>query len=193
MRLQKSTTLLILISLAALAFLQPKTAATHLNIEPHNQNIEPKLTTSKAIKLIGIEVGTTNQAETNPATAKIPALYGRYYQDHIAEKTPHKKKDGSMLGVYTNYESDHTGAYTLVIGLEVTSLESIPAGLTGITIPAAKYLIFPARGPMPKALIETWTHIWNYFPGHPNHPRAYTTDYEIHRSDDSADIYIAVK
>ena len=196
MRNSNRLVLLIVVSLAAFGYAQPKPAARirHLIIETkQNRAMEPKLTTSEAIKVIGIEVGTTNQLEMNPATAKIPGLYARYYQDHIAEKIPHKKKDGSMLGVYTNYESDHTGAYTLVIGVPVTSLDAIPAQMTGVTIPAGKYLVFQARGPMPQALIETWTTIWNYFPGHPGYKRAYTTDYEIHRGEDSADIYVAVK
>lgn len=193
MRGSKPTMLFIFISLAALVYPQLKSAKPASIETKQNRAMEPKISTSDAIKLIGIEVRTTNQQEMDPATAKIPGLYGRYYGDHIADKIPNQKKGGAMLGMYTKYESDHTGAYTLVIGMEVTSLDSIPSGMTGMTIPPAQYLVFPARGPMPKALIETWTNIWNYFPGHPSHQRAYTTDYEVHRGDDSADIYIAIK
>jgi predicted transcriptional regulator YdeE len=64
--------------------------------------------------------------------------------------------------------------------------------MTGVIIPAERFLVFRARGPMPKALIDTWTSIWDYFLGGFNHKRLYTTDYEIHRSADSVDVHVAV-
>jgi predicted transcriptional regulator YdeE len=155
--------------------------------------MEPKLTTTKEIKLIGVEVRTTNKQEMDPASAKIPGLWGRFFQEQIAEKIPNKKSGGVLLGVYTKYESDYTGPYSLLVGTEVNILDAIPEGMTGLTIPAGKYLVFAAEGPMPKALVDSWTHIWSYFAETSSYQRAYTTDYEMHYSNDKADIYIAIK
>ena len=155
--------------------------------------MEPRLTTTKEIKLIGVEVRTTNKQEMDPATGKIPGLWGRFFQEQIAEKIPNKKPGGVLLGVYTKYESDYTSPYSLIVGAEVNSLDAVPEGLTGLTIPAGKYLVFVAEGPMPRALIETWTHIWSYFSDTSSYQRAYTTDYEVHQSNDKADICIAIK
>ena len=158
-----------------------------------NLQMEPTLTTRKEIKLIGIAVRTTNQQEMDPATAKIGGLWGRFFQERIADKIPNKALLESTLAAYTKYESDHTGAYDLIVGREVNSLSSIPVGMTGLTIPAGKYLLFTAKGPMPRALIDTWAYIWNYFAMHSGHRRSYATDYELHQADDNVEIYIAIK
>jgi predicted transcriptional regulator YdeE len=155
--------------------------------------MEPELTTREEVMLIGIEVRTTNQHEMSPATAKIPGLWGHFHEDQVAKKIPNRKPGGAQLGVYTKYETDHTGPYTLIVGMEVAGLSSIPAGMTGLAIPAGQYQAFTARGPMPQALIDTWIYIWNYFSGNTSYQRAYTTDYEVHLGSDGADIYIAVK
>jgi predicted transcriptional regulator YdeE len=127
-----------------------------------------------------------------PSTAKIPGLWGRFLDESIAEEIPNKKPGGTVIGAYTKYESDHAGPYSLIVGLEVSSLESIPGGMTGLVIPRGHYLVFTAQGSMPTALIDTWTSIWNYFPQESSHKRLYTADYEVHRSNERVDVYVAV-
>jgi predicted transcriptional regulator YdeE len=178
---------LIVFLCPAISGAQQETANTE---RPH---MEPTLTTREEIKLVGIAVRTTNQQEMNPATAKIPGLWERFFQGMIADKVPNKTSFESTLAAYTKYQSDYTGAYDLIVGREVNNLSSIPAGMTGITIPAGKYLRFTATGPMPKALIDTWAYIWKYFSKNSQYQRAYTTDYEVHESNDKVDIYIAIK
>ena len=164
--------------------------------EPANTErprMEPTLATREEIKLVGIAVRTTNQQEMNPATAKIGGLWERYFQELIANKISNNTSFESTLAAYTKYESDYNGAYDLIVGREVNSLSSIPAGMTGVTIPAGRYLRFTATGSMPKALIDTWTYIWKYFSKSSQYQRAYTTDYEVHESNNKVDIYIAIK
>lgn len=154
--------------------------------------MKPQLLATPEILLIGIETRTSNRDEMTPATAKIPALWGRFFQEGMAERIPTRKPDGFTIGAYTKYESDHTGPYSLLIGPEVTSIESIPRGMASLMIPAGEFLVFNAQGPMPKALIDTWMAIWNYFHDGAKHRRLYTTDYEVHRSADRVDVHIAV-
>jgi len=160
--------------------------------------MEPTLTALPETKSVGVELRTSNAREANPVTAQIPGLWRRFMEENLIEKIPNRKEAGVILGVYTNYESDHSGMYSLVLSTEVTSLDSVPEGLVGLTIPAARYLVFPARGPMPDATIETWQKIWSYFTPSSKIQRAYTVDFERHQWDaetqqPEVDIHIAVK
>jgi predicted transcriptional regulator YdeE len=155
--------------------------------------VESRSEARAEIEVIGIEVRTTNREEMDPATARIGRLWERYFGDDVAARVPNRKPGGALLAVYTRYESDHTGAYSLIVGPEVTSLAVIPEGMTGATVLAARYRVFTARGPMPGALIETWGRIWGYFPTAAGEERAYTTDYEVHYGGDGADVCIAVR
>jgi predicted transcriptional regulator YdeE len=155
--------------------------------------MEPKLTTLDARIAAGIEVRTTNREEMSPATAKIPGLWRRFYQERLLEKIPSKKPTGMPMGVYSKYKTDHTGPYYLLAGTEVSSLDELPGGMTGVTISGGKYLVFTAQGPMPKILIETWMTIWDYFSKSSIYKRAYTTDFELYRGEDAVDIHIAIK
>jgi predicted transcriptional regulator YdeE len=60
-------------------------------------------------------------------------------------------------------------------------------------IPAQKYLKFTARGAQPSSIMKAWANIWSYF-GKSDHPmRAYTDDFELYKSPELVEIYIAVK
>ena len=154
--------------------------------------MNPTLVTVPRMSVAGLEVRTTNRAEMNPATARIPGVWARFSQESLMERTPARKADGVPLGVYSKYETDHTGPYSLLAGVEVDD-SAVPKGLAGVTIEEGSYLVFPARGPMPQTLIETWMAIWDYFTKNDAHQRAYTTDFELYRGADAVDIHIAVK
>lgn len=154
---------------------------------------EPELITRDAFTATGVEVRTDNAREMNPATARIAGLWQRFFQENVPGKLPDKKPAGVPLGIYTDYESDHTRGYTLIAGVATTQAGAAPAGMRTVTVPAGKYLVFTASGPMPQALIETWGAVWNYFSSNPRYARAFTTDFEEYLSDDKVAVYIAVK
>jgi predicted transcriptional regulator YdeE len=143
--------------------------------------------------IVGIEVRTTNSAEAVSETAKIPALWARFFQ--VEEAIPNRIDPGVILAAYTRYESDHHGAYSLIVGAEVGAPASVPAGMTGLAIPPARYLVFTAKGEMPGALIRTWMKIWQYFSVTTEYQRAYTTDFERHDKNAKATVavYVAIK
>ena len=154
----------------------------------------PELVHLPSSTVVGIEVRTTNAAEANPATARIGALWKRFYSEGVAAKVPSPAHPSRVYGVYRDYESDHRGPYTLLVGCPVSKKGEVPQGLVAATIPEADYLVFTAKGPMPKALIETWGVIWRHFGAPGERPRAFTTDFEVHDSKDPerASIHIAV-
>lgn len=153
----------------------------------------PEFKSVSAFKAIGIEVRTSNDVEMNTASAKIPELWGRFYQQKIPANITRAKTAARVVGVYSKYVSDHSGPYSLLAGVEVSTLDTIPEGMTGIAIPADTYLVFTAHGSMPQALIQTWGVIWSYFSQGQKYQRSYTYDFELYQASDRVDIHIAVK
>lgn len=142
--------------------------------------MDPRPTTLKELKLVGIETRTSNADESDPAKARIPGLWKKFYEDGISKKTPEIVTPEMVFAVYTNYESDHNGKYSLILTSEVKNLKQIPEGFTGITVPPSKYLVFLAKGKLPEAIIETWKEVWKYFSQSRDHKRTYAADFEIY-------------
>ena len=114
-------------------------------------------TTSPEFKIIGIALRTDN----SPAgLQKLGAHWQRFFQEQILEKIPNKASP-KTYAVYTDYESDHTNAYTLILGAKVSEASTkAPEGLVAHTIPGQSYAVVTARGSMPQALIKSWQEIW---------------------------------
>jgi len=155
--------------------------------------LEPILTVLPAIHAVGIEVRTNNALEMDSSKARIPSHWQRFFQEGTAGRIPNTIPHSVPLGIYTDYESDYRGTYSLIAGVETIDLHSIPNGMRGLTVPGGEYLIFSANGQMPRALIETWTFIWNYFSENSRYERTYTTDFERYENEKSVAIHIAVK
>lgn len=123
--------------------------------------------------VIGISIRTTNK---NGQSAKdIETLWDKFWGEEIQKRIPNKVND-DIYAVYTEYETDFTGPYTVIIGLPVSSLENIPKGLVGITIEKTVYQKFVSKGKMPEAILNTWMEIWQ----NENLSRSYKSDFTIH-------------
>lgn len=123
--------------------------------------------------VIGISTRTTN---ANGQSGKdIEALWTRFWGEEIQAKIPNKVND-DIYAVYTDYESDYTGAYTLIIGLKVNTLDDIPPGYAGLEIEAATYEKFVSKGKMPEAVFNTWLDIWQ----NKELKRLYKSDFTVH-------------
>lgn len=135
--------------------------------------------------LYGLTVRTKNTNEANPSTAKIAPLWERFF----SEIAPSLKNGAIVYGVYSNYESDASGEFdiTACTNLEIPSLNSV-------IVNKGKYLVFSAKGDMPKVVIDTWGEIWKYFSSNEHeYERAYITDYEVYKNDQEIDIWIGIK
>ena len=143
-----------------------------------------------AFKVIGISVRTNN----NVGGKDIENLWGKFMGEDIFEKIPNKTSY-DVYGIYTDYESDHTGNYTAIVGCHVSSLEEIPENMVGITIPASNYEIFTAKGKTPECVYGKWTDIWE----DKALERTYSTDFEVYGTksqnpiEAEVDIFIAVR
>jgi predicted transcriptional regulator YdeE len=138
-----------------------------------------------AFDIIGISVCTTNQY--GRSQKDIGELWTRFMSEGIMEKIP-GKESADIYCVYTDYETDFNGAYTTIIGCRVNTLEMIPEGMIGRTIPASGYQVYSSSGEMPKALMETWKMIWDS-----DIDRAYVADYDLYGQGPAIRTYISVK
>ncbi len=144
-----------------------------------------------AFNIIGIAARTTNQ--NAQARTDIGELWTRFMQDNILQQIPGKVTD-DIYCVYTDYETDHTGPYTAILGCKVNSLTEIPDGFTGITIAAEKYEVYFLEGKFPDNVGDAWMSIWENATD-----RKYTADFDLYSAgaksfeETEVKIYLAVQ
>jgi len=147
----------------------------------------------ETFKVIGIQVRTTNK--DGQSKIDLEKIWNRFFSENIYETIP-DKLDGDMYSIYTDYESDYTGAYTTFVGCRVGTLEDIPDGLIGLEIEGGQYIRYVAKGKLPNAVMNTWKEIWQ---SDSDLNREYTVDFEVYgpksQNPENAEveIYIAVK
>ena len=156
---------------------------------------EPVLTGHKGFRVAGRAARTSGAAEAGLTDARIPALWEAHRSAGGAGGLPGAMDSQVSVAVYSDYEADHLGRYTVLVGAPVTVAPDPVAELDVVEVPDASFLLFTARGSMPVALVETWQRVWSYFDGDGPYQRAYTADFEIHHHDDPerVDVYVAVR
>ncbi len=135
----------------------------------------------------GIEVSTTNEIEMKSGKSKIPSLWESFYKDHYG-----KALNGNpVYGIYTNYESDVNGQYSVIAGVKTSEDDE---AYKKIEIKSGKYLVFKKEGGSPEAVVAAWQEVWNYFSNTDSpYKRAYTADFEVYEGPNNISVYIAVK
>ena len=146
-------------------------------------SILPAVKSVESFQVTGWCVRTQNQDEFNEKTAKIPSLWQKFYTSHLATKAP-------IFGVYSNYDSDVNGFYTITVGVESSSNQP---ELSAVTIQAGNYLVFQGTGPMPMTVIDTWKQVWTFFTTNTEYKRHFNSDFEVYTGPDQVMIYIGIK
>jgi predicted transcriptional regulator YdeE len=142
-----------------------------------------------SFKIVGISIRTNNKK----AASDLGKLWSKFIGENTAKKIPNKISD-DIYSIYTDYESDHNGDYTNIIGYQVSSIENISTGLVSKEIPMSDYQKFTAKGKFPDCVKDTWEKIWNS-----EIKRSYVADFEIYgeksmnMADAEVDIFISVK
>ena len=128
--------------------------------------MEPQRRHHAAFAIAGPSVRTTNREESSPATGRIPGLWARFFGENVMGRTAHRDPaDPCNYGVYSAYESDAHGAFDVTAGVAV-------AQGGAVHVEAGDYLVFPAHGPMPQAVLGAWMAVWQYFEAHPRYGAA---------------------
>ena len=125
----------------------------------------------EAMTIAGVSVVTDNQR----GAEDINALWERFFKEQIGQKLQDHKDNDLIYAVYSDYEGDHTKPYRLTIGYKLKSTDLALDNLHTVTTEAADYAMLSAAGEQPKALIDTWTMIWQS-----DLDRRFQTDLEIY-------------
>jgi len=136
---------------------------------------------------------TTNTAESDPSSAKIPKLWERFGKERWAERLEEVGAFGPITAVYSAYESDVTGSYQLLVGRQVRDSSPVSAPLQVVSTSQGSYLAFHCSGPLPQAVMDGWRDVWTYFASANVPARAYTFDFEIYPDAGPVEIWVAVR
>ncbi len=142
--------------------------------------------------IAGISVRTNNKVESNPKKAVLPALWNRFFDEDILDQIPDKIPNSPIYGVYSEYESNVKGTYTVTAGVEAFGPEIKKNGFNLTKIEAGEYLLFKGRGPLPEVVANTWQEVWSYFTKNTEFKRLYKTDFELYITQEQVEIYIGI-
>jgi len=148
--------------------------------------VEPVRQHQDAFRVSGLTIRTTNREESDPATARIGKLWGRFFGEETYASTPERTSDARIFSLYSAYESDAHGAFDVTAGVAVSGGEG------SLAVEAGDYLVFNGQGEMPQMVIATWERIWQYFEAHPEIARRYRSDFEAYEGPDKVAIHIGV-
>jgi len=131
-------------------------------------------------------------ARTNNASPEmgmvIGQLWNRFYNEEIYVQIP-DKVNGKALEIYTDYEGDEKGDYTVMVACEVSKLPEDIGDRVTRKIPAGKYARFIVKGNVQKAVADFWEELWTM-----DLPRSYVCDFEEYQNGDmeNAEIHIYI-
>lgn len=146
-------------------------------------SIPPALKYVEGFTVIGLSTKTQNSDEFNEKTAKLPSLWQQFYSSDLAA-------NANIVEVYSDYESDTNGLYTVTVG---SICDSDRAEFDSAKIQTGNYLVFQGLGPMPFTVIETWKQIWAYFGAESKYQRSFISDFETYSGSDKVAIHIGIK
>lgn len=147
--------------------------------------MEHRQQTIPAFDVVGVQIRTNNA----DAMDTIGPLWGRVMSEGLIQRIP-DPADGQLIATYSNYESDHTGAYNYTIGRRVKTVGDVPEGMAHVEIPESRYAVVTAKGEMPNAIVQTWMKIWEA-----DLPRGFNADFEVHdfSNPDEVEIWLSLK
>jgi predicted transcriptional regulator YdeE len=157
-----------------------------------------KIVQEPGFTVVGISARTTNAQEMS-GQGVIGKQWERFIKEGLLGRIPHRV-DANILAVYTDYESDHNGAYTFILGAKVDSAENVPSGMVVKKVPPGKYALFTSeRGRVDQVVPESWIRINTMPKSAPGGDRTYQADFELYgpRAADpknaQVDIYIGIR
>jgi hypothetical protein len=91
----------------------PNKTTTETSTDPDSKKVTPELKHLDQLSYVGFTIRTSLKDESIPASAKIPSLWQRFYGENAANKIGDQVSPHQILGVYSDYQSDYTGEYSL--------------------------------------------------------------------------------
>lgn len=113
--------------------------------------IQPDIKKVDSFMIIGSELITTDR--NGEAFTKVPQFEEEFVLRRMNELIPNRTTPGLRYGLNCRHRG---GYYSFIAGEQVCSLEEIPDGMTGETIPEGIYAVFIVNGgPLPFKVVET--------------------------------------
>ncbi|HEY9000170.1 MAG TPA: effector binding domain-containing protein [Mucilaginibacter sp.] len=125
------------------------------------------------IFVTGIAVRTTNQ--DGRSQTDIGNLWTKFMSANMAGQITARLSD-DIYCVYTDYENDHTGWYTAVLGCRIESPDDSDGMFTAL-IPKGSYRLYKPSGKFPECVTNAWREIWKDCPS-----RSYIADYDLYKA-----------
>lgn len=158
-----------------------------------NLTVQPKVKQTEEIYVAGIH-----------GAATLNNIYSLWKQfGEIQNRIPNRHPSNRTFGICEYQEDADIANYdmelTEVIGVQVTSYDNLPAGLTAKTIPAGKFAVFTHKGPL-SGILKTYQYIWGTWALLTNETIDNRDDFELYderflgRNNDQSevDIYIPI-
>lgn len=122
-------------------------------------------------------LGPALRTSPERAAQDIPGFWQKFLSEGWLERLPRRQDDAAVYAVYCEYERDHTGPYTMILGVAVNNDEaSAPAGARRVQIPTGRYARFGAKGDPAQVIWRAWQHINSDWME--RNQRRYAADYE---------------
>ena len=148
--------------------------------------------------VVGIAARTSNQREMS-GQGVIGKQWERLFAEHLLANIPNRA-DSSIYAVYSDYEVDHTGEYTFLLGAKARDGSVVPDGMIAKRVPAGTYAVVTSEhAPVVEAVVGAWKKIWSASPSDLGGERSFQTDFELYdeRATDpqnsQVDIYLGLK
>jgi predicted transcriptional regulator YdeE len=138
-----------------------------------SQNLPFEQINSSGIFVSGIAIRTTNQDDR--ATIDIGNLWTKFMRENIAGQIAARLSD-DIYCVYTDYENDHTGWYTAVLGCRIENPNDSEGMFTAL-VPKGSYRLYKPSGKFPECVANAWREIWEDCPS-----RSYIADYDLYKA-----------
>ena len=141
-----------------------------------NNEVKAGLDKVQAFDVVGV---STIIKDRDEASEQINGLWERFFKESVGQSVD-SKVDDIIYAVYSDYEGDYTQPYRLTIGYKTQKCEQRDALLRDgkfhmVQVEEADYAMMSAAGEQPKALMETWTAVWQS-----DLERLYKTDFEVY-------------
>lgn len=146
-------------------------------------SVQPNVKQVESFIVTGLSLRTQNSDEFDEERAKLPSLWQQFYTSELTTNT-------HIFGVYSGYDSDANGYYTVTVGVESSHVQT---QWSSVTIQAGDYLVFQGIGPMPATVVETWKQVWEFFEKNTEYRRNFISDFEAYSGSNQVAIYIGLE
>jgi predicted transcriptional regulator YdeE len=142
-------------------------------------NLPTKQILADPIYVAGYQIRTSNAKELS-GNGEIGKLWARFFQENLGAQIPNRLGQNLMV-VYSDYASDEKGEYNYLLGVPVSSVDGLPAGISYRKIPTGQYAVITTeQGSVAAVMQAAWKRIWAMPPAQLGGQRAFLQDYEIY-------------